>query len=113
LRIGEVTLAAARGMPREPKGFGFTVKFANGAAGDRARRIAEPRVMLRAMQGNHALLYALGTTYNLDARSSLCVTVADVNDSSNGTFSVLAMPCDPGAPTSPSSTNRIPVCTPQ
>ncbi|MGE8161735.1 porin [Paraburkholderia sp. NPDC080076] len=51
--------------------------------------------------GSHALLYALGTTYNLDSRTFLYGTVAYVNNSGNGTFSVFATPRDSSSPTSP------------
>ncbi|WP_407670586.1 porin [Paraburkholderia megapolitana] len=51
--------------------------------------------------GSHAMLYALGTTYNLSARTFLYGTVAYVNNSKNGTFSVFATPRDSNSPTSP------------
>jgi len=50
---------------------------------------------------SHAMLYALGTTYNLSARTFLYGTVAYVNNSKNGTFSVFATPRDSNSPTSP------------
>ena len=50
---------------------------------------------------SHATLYALGTTYNLSARTFLYGTVAYVNNSKNGTFSVFATPRDSSSPTSP------------
>jgi predicted porin len=50
---------------------------------------------------SHAMLYALGTTYNLSARTFLYGTVAYVNNSKNGTFSVFATPRDSSSPTSP------------
>jgi predicted porin len=50
---------------------------------------------------SHALLYALGTTYNLSARTFLYGTVAYVNNSKNATFSVFATPRDSTSPTSP------------
>ncbi|MCC8393834.1 porin [Paraburkholderia sp. MMS20-SJTR3] len=51
--------------------------------------------------GSHAMLYALGTTYNLSQRTFLYGTVAYVNNSKNGTFSVFATPRDSSSPTSP------------
>ncbi|MBB5424050.1 porin [Paraburkholderia sp. CNPSo 3155] len=50
---------------------------------------------------SHAMLYAVGTTYNVSKRTSLFGAVADVHDSANGTFSVFAMPGDSSTPTSP------------
>ncbi len=50
---------------------------------------------------SHATLYALGTTYNLSARTFLYGTVAYVRNSSQGSFSVFATPRDSGSPTSP------------
>ncbi|NLP64925.1 porin [Paraburkholderia sacchari] len=50
---------------------------------------------------SHAMLYALGTTYNLSTRTFLYGTVAYVNNSKNGTFSVFATPRDSSSPTSP------------
>jgi len=49
------------------------------------------------------MLYALGTTYNLSARTFLYGTVAYVNNSKSGTFSVFATPRDSSAPTSPTA----------
>jgi predicted porin len=51
--------------------------------------------------GSHALLYALGTTYNLSARTFLYATASYVNNSKTGTFSVFATPRDSSLPTSP------------
>jgi predicted porin len=51
--------------------------------------------------GSHAMLYALGSTYNLSARTFLYGTVAYVNNSKSGTFSVFATPRDSSSPTSP------------
>jgi predicted porin len=51
--------------------------------------------------GSHAMLYALGTTYNLDVRTFLYGTVAYVDNSKTGTFSVFATPRDSSSPTSP------------
>lgn len=51
--------------------------------------------------GSHATLYALGTTYNLSARTFLYGTLAYVDNSRNGTFSVFATPRDSTSPTSP------------
>ncbi len=50
---------------------------------------------------SHAMLYALGTTWNLSARTFLYGTVAYVNNSQSGTFSVFATPRDSSTPTSP------------
>ncbi len=50
---------------------------------------------------SHAMLYALGTTYNLSARTFLYSTVAYVNNSKAGTFSVFATPRDSSSPSSP------------
>ncbi len=50
---------------------------------------------------SHAMLYALGTTYNLSARTFFYGTVAYVNNSKSGTFSVFATPRDSSTPTSP------------
>jgi len=50
---------------------------------------------------SHATLYAFGTTYNLSARTFLYGTLAYVNNSHNGTFSVFATPRDSSTPTSP------------
>lgn len=50
---------------------------------------------------SHAMLYALGTTYNLSARTFLYGTVAYVNNSKSGSFSVFATPRDASSPTSP------------
>jgi predicted porin len=50
---------------------------------------------------SHATLYALGTTYNLSARTFLYGTVAYVRNSSQGSFSVFATPRDSSTPTSP------------
>ncbi len=50
---------------------------------------------------SHAFLYALGTTYNLSARTFLYGTVSYVSNSKNGTFSVFATPRDSSTPTSP------------
>lgn len=55
----------------------------------------------RTTHGSHALLYALGTTYNLDARTFLYGTITYVNNSRNGTFSVFATPRDSSSATSP------------
>ncbi len=51
--------------------------------------------------GSHAMLYALGTTYNLSKRTFLYGTVAYVDNSKNGNFSVFATPRDSSSPTSP------------
>jgi len=50
---------------------------------------------------SHAMLYALGTTYNLSRRTFLYGTVAYVRNSANGTFSVFATPRDADPSTSP------------
>ncbi|PXW14965.1 porin [Paraburkholderia caballeronis] len=50
---------------------------------------------------SHAMLYALGTTYNLSRRTFLYGTVAYVRNSANGTFSVFATPRDADPGTSP------------
>jgi predicted porin len=52
-------------------------------------------------KSSHALLYALGTTYNLSARTFLYGTVAYLNSSKNGTFSVFATPHNSSLATSP------------
>ncbi|KDB08172.1 hypothetical protein LIG30_2696 [Burkholderia sp. lig30] len=53
--------------------------------------------------GSHAMLYALGATYDLSPRTFLYGTVAYVNNSKNGTFSVFATPRDSSSPTSPTA----------
>ncbi|SAK52413.1 porin protein [Caballeronia hypogeia] len=50
---------------------------------------------------SHAMLYALGTTYNFTKRTFLYGTVAYVRNSANGTFSVFATPRDADPGTSP------------
>jgi predicted porin len=60
-----------------------------------------PARLLALDAGSHALLYALGTTYNLDARTFLYGTIAYVNNSRNGTFSVFATPRNSSSATSP------------
>jgi len=57
---------------------------------------------------SHAMLYALGTTRNLSARTFLYGTVAYVNNSKSGTFSVFATPRDSSTPTSPMAGHRRP-----
>jgi hypothetical protein len=61
--------------------------------------------------GSHALPYALGTTYNLDAHTFLYGTVAYVNNSRNGTFPVFATPRDSSSARSPVAGECKPACT--
>jgi predicted porin len=61
---------------------------------------AGPQHYPLAQRRDDALLYALGTTYNLTKRTFIYGTVAYVDNSKNGNFSVFATPRDSSSPTS-------------
>ncbi|WNC88397.1 hypothetical protein RI103_11735 [Paraburkholderia sp. FT54] len=99
-------LAADEQQPRVPRpvfhGFDIqdTPRWAVTAAAFYIH-VSEGAVHASYDAGSHALPYALGTTYNLDAHTFLYGTVAYVNNSRNGTFPVFATPRDPSSATSP------------